>query len=84
MNEETKDERGVKPVETGSAESKTVRDAPFPHVDIPEEVKEGRNADHVPRVPEGPRRGPLGPTAPSTRKQGWQGSRERESEGHNR
>ncbi len=76
-------DRDTRSVETGSTESTSVRDAPFPHIDIPKEDSEGRNADHVPPVPEGPRRGPLGPTAPRTRSRehGW---RERESEGHNR
>jgi len=83
MNEPEQRERDTRSVESGSAESTTVRDAPFPHVDIPKEATEGRNADHVPQVPEGPRRGPLGPTAPrsfSRERRQW----ERGSGGHNR
>ncbi|MDQ3695301.1 MAG: hypothetical protein M3464_16980 [Chloroflexota bacterium] len=49
----------------GSAPSSTVRDAPFPPLDIPAE-SERRNADREPVVPVGPRRGPLGPTSRQT------------------
>ncbi len=53
-------------ISTGSARSSTVRDAPFPPLDIPAE-SERRNADRVPTVPVGPPRGPLGPTPRKTR-----------------
>jgi hypothetical protein len=67
MSQQDQDNRNRKPVGTGSAPSKSVDGAPFPHLDFPEEAREERNADYVPRTPEGPRRGPLGPTKRRTR-----------------
>jgi hypothetical protein len=52
---------------TGSVEPQRVRGAPFPHIDIPTDASDGRNADRRPRAPEGPHRGPHGPTTRKTR-----------------
>ncbi len=67
MDYQDQNKRSRRPVENGSAAGTTVQGAPFPHIEISEEASSGRNADSVPRVPEGPRRGPTSPPAPNTR-----------------
>ena len=50
--------------EGGVVESRSVSGAPFPHLEVPEDIAESRNADRVPTVPVGPQRGSGGPTGP--------------------
>lgn len=64
--EQRRDDEQAGSVKSGSVPGKTVRDAPFPHRDIPNDAGEGRNADIRPKAPQGPQRGPLGPTERKT------------------
>ena len=61
-DERRQDDEQSGSVESGAVPGTTVRDAPFPHRDIPSESSQGRNADIRPKAPPGPQRGPLGPT----------------------
>ena len=65
-NEQRRDGEQAGSVGSGSVPGKTVRDAPFPHREIPADAGEERNADVRPKAPQGPQRGPLGPTERKT------------------
>jgi hypothetical protein len=65
-NDRNQAENSLTAAGTGSVKGQTVQGAPFPHVDIPADASDGRNADRKPRAPQGPLRGPLSPTTRST------------------
>jgi hypothetical protein len=65
-NEPRRDDEQAGSVESGSVPGKKVRDAPFPHREIPADAGDERNADVRPKAPQGPQRGPSGPTERKT------------------
>ena len=59
-------EESSETVRSGSVPGKSVRDAPYPPIALPDDAGELRNADVRPKTPQGPQRGPLGPTSRKT------------------
>jgi hypothetical protein len=60
-----KPEHGDAELQHGSAAPNRVEGAPYPPFEITGEAAEGRNIDVLPRIPEGPLRGPLARVLPA-------------------